>query len=293
MAVIQRWYAPRRRGLALGIVSSGYGLGFAAMGLLFPRIVETLNWRYAWYFLGAGGLAMAAVNALLLRSDPENSGLRPWGEDVPEDKRAPSGRFPGRVTPLSQVFGKGSFWLIGFSYFCIAYALYGVTTFMVDYAKSQLGLPLEKASLLATVHGFAQVLGVLTVLPLSDRLGRRNTIIVSNALIAAALAGVLLSRTPEMLYVFVGIMAVFYGATFPMYGACGGDFFPKDVMGTVIGAWTPFYGLGAIFSNWVIGLLRDRTGVYDQAFIINAVMAGVAVALIGLVRSAPHRQPAR
>lgn len=293
LAIVQRWYAPGRRGLALGIMSSGYGLGFATMGAVFPWIVQYFNWRYAWTFLGAGALAMVAVNAALLRSDPEGSGLRPWGEDPPEGVPAPADRITGRVTPLSQVFNKGIFWLIGLSYFSIAYSLYGVTTFMVDYARSQLGLPLEKASLLATVHGFAQVLGVLTVLPLSDRLGRRNTILLSNACITAALVGVLFSRTPVVLYGFVGIMAVFYGATFPMYGACGGDYFPKDVMGTVIGAWTPFYGLGAILSHWVIGLLRDRMGVYDQAFIINAVMAGIAMALMGLVRVAPHRRSAK
>ncbi|MEW6668374.1 MAG: MFS transporter [Thermodesulfobacteriota bacterium] len=293
LTLVQRWYAPRRRGLALGIMSSGYGLGLAAMGAVFPWIVREFDWRYAWYFLGAGALAMVAVNSLLLRSDPGVSGLRPWGEDAPDGAAAPAGKSPPRATPLSQVFRKPIFWLIGLSYFCIAYSLYGFTTFMVDYARSQLGLPLDKASFLATVHGFAQVLGVLTVLPLSDRLGRRNTMILSNAFIAAALVGVLFSRTPGTLYAFVGIMAVFYGATFPMYGACGGDYFPKDVMGTVIGAWTPFYGLGAILSNWVIGWLRDRMGVYDQAFIINAVMAGTAMALMVLVRAAPHRSPAK
>jgi sugar phosphate permease len=293
LTLVQRWYAPRRRGLALGIMSSGYGLGLAAMGAVFPWIVQAFNWRYAWYFLGSGALAMVAVNALLLRSDPEGSGLRPWGEGPPGGAAAPAGTVTGRVTPLSQVFRKRIFWVIGLSYFSIAYSLYGFTTFMVDYARSQLGLPLEQASLLATVHGFAQVLGVLTVLPLSDRLGRRNTMILSNAFIAAALTGVLFSRTPGMLYGFVGILAVFYGATFPMYGACGGDYFPKDVMGTVIGAWTPFYGLGAILSNWVIGWLRDRMGVYDQAFIINAVMAGMAMALMGLVRAAPRSRTAK
>jgi sugar phosphate permease len=49
-----------------------------------------------------------------------------------------------------------------------------------------------------------------------------------------------------MLSVLVGTLAVFYGVIWPMYGACAGDYFPKEVMGTVIGAWTPFYGLGAI-----------------------------------------------
>jgi MFS family permease len=86
-----------------------------------------------------------------------------------------------------------------------------------------------------------------------------------------------------MLCFLVGFFAVFYGPTFPIYGACAGDYFPRSVMGTVIGAWTPFYGIGAIMSHWVTGLLRDSTGHYDLAFFTNAVMALVGVALILLV----------
>ena len=81
LTVVQRWFTPRKRGLALGIISPGYGLGFAAMGAAFPWIVHTYSWRHAWYFLGAGALAMVLGNALLLKSDPESSGYRPWGEE--------------------------------------------------------------------------------------------------------------------------------------------------------------------------------------------------------------------
>jgi predicted MFS family arabinose efflux permease len=56
----------------------------------------------------------------------------------------------------SAVFRRGDFWWIGLSYFCVAYGLYGITTFMVDYARHQMGLPMETASLLATVHGAAR-----------------------------------------------------------------------------------------------------------------------------------------
>jgi MFS family permease len=286
LTVVQRWFAPRRRGLALGILSTGYGLGFATMGVAFPWIVTQWSWRFAWYFLGAGAVVMVLANGLLLRSDPVSAGRRPWGEreeiraqEAPATPERPEGPF------LFILFRARTFWLVGLSYFSISYSLYGITTFMVDYAASQLGLPFEKAGLLATLHGICQAIGVLTVLPLSDYLGRRRTLILSNSLITASLTGVILSGNSwVMLYLFVGIMAVFYGATFPMYGACAGDFFPREMMGTVIGIWTPFYGLGAISVHWVSGLLRDSTGSYDVPFAINVVMAAIGSLLICLVR---------
>jgi ACS family D-galactonate transporter-like MFS transporter len=178
-----------------------------------------------------------------------------------------------------------SFWLVGLSYGSIAYSLYGITTFMVDYAKYQLDLPLEKASFLATIHGMMQIVGVLTVLPLSDWLGRKRTIIISNFFITASLTGILISGSSWiMLGGFVGCLAIFYGATFPIYGACAGDYFPKEVMGTVIGAWTPFYGLGAIVTHWITGILRDATGIYNYAFAMNTLMAALGLIFICMVR---------
>ena len=286
ITVVQRWFSPNRRGLALGILSTGYGLGFATMGIAFPWVVHHFNWRYAWYFLGTGALVMVLVNGLLLRSDPENSGYLPWGQmkksssAIETDVKAHT-----KMGPLSIVLKDIRFWLIGFSYFSISYSLYGITTFMVDYANLQIGLPLEKASLLATVHGICQVLGVLTILPLSDYLGRKRTIIISHSFTTICLIGILFSGNSwGMLFVLIGLMALFYGATFPIYGACAGDHFPRDMMGTVIGAWTPFYGIGAILVHWVTGVLRDTTGVYDYAFIINAAMAALGLFLICLVR---------
>jgi MFS family permease len=135
------------------------------------------------------------------------------------------------------------------------------------------------------VHGVSQVVGVLTILPPSDYVGRKRTIIISNSFITACLIGILFTGNSwKTLFILVGIMALFYGATFPLYGACAGDYFPKDVMGTVIGAWTPMYGLGAILVHWITGILRDTTGIYDYAFIINAGMAVAALFLICLVK---------
>jgi sugar phosphate permease len=282
ITVVQRWFAPKRRGLALGILSTGYGLGFATMGAVFPWIVDNFTWRHAWYFLSAGALAMVFLNRGFLRSSPESSGARPWGMTEPPEPSAAKEKGP--QVKLAQVFRHRNFWLIGLSYFFISYSLYGITTFMVDYAEGQLGLPLEKASLLATVHGFSQVIGVLTILPLSDYLGRKRTILISNSMIAASLVGIMLSNASwQFLYLFVGVLAVFYGVTFPIYGASAGDFFPRKYMGSVIGMWTPFYGLGAIVVHWVTGMLRDVTGSYDSAFMISTAVAVLSVVLMSFV----------
>lgn len=285
ITLVQRWFAHRRRGLALGILSTGYGLGLATVGAVFPFVVASFSWRYAWYFMGAIAVLMVAVNGLFLRSDPAAVGTKPWGGDSNPGQQAAGGNTPSIKVSYGLLFRDQRFWLIGLSYFAIAYSLYGFTTFMVDYAQHQLQLPLEQASFLASIHGIFQVIGVLVVLPLSDYVGRKKTILISNACIMLALLGILSAGSSwKLLYGMVGFMAIFYGATFPIYGACAGDYFPRELMGTVIGAWTPFYGFGAILTHWVTGLLRDTTGRYDATFIICAIMAVVSLLLIGFVK---------
>ena len=286
ITVVQRWFSTNRRGLALGILSTGYGMGFAVMGAVFPLIVSHSSWRYAWYFLGIGALIMVGVNGILLRSDPEDSGYSAWGQKESSPVNQIDITPQPMKKPFSIVLKDNRFWFIGLSYLSISYSLYGITTFMVDYARYQIGLPLESASFLATVHGVCQLIGVLTILPLSDTIGRKTTIIISNSFITVLLAGILFTgKSSIMLYALVGGIGIFYGVTFPIYGACAGDYFPKEVMGTVIGAWTPFYGMGAILVHWVTGVLRDATGIYDYAFILNIIMAAVAVFLFFFVKN--------
>jgi len=285
ITLVQRWFAFRKKGLALGILSTGFGLGFATMGAAFPLIVLHLNWRYAWYLLGVMAAVMVLVNLLLLKSDPASAGYKPWGEKESVVANGSDQAVIVGSPPRSAIFQNRNFWLIGFSYFAIAYALYGTTTFMVDYARHQLGFSLETSSFLATIHGLCQLAGVLIILPLSDIWGRKKIILLSNFIIVLALSGLLFAGSSWlMLYLMVGWMAVFYGVTFPIYGACAGDFFPREHMGTVIGAWTPFYGSGAIATHWISGVLRDKTGVYDHAFFINIAMAAVALCLMAFVK---------
>jgi len=286
ITLAQRWFAPQRRGLALGLMSTGYGFGFAVVGLIFPWIVLHLNWRYTWYILGAMAFFMVVLNGLLTRSDPQKVGYRPWGEGLRGHNSAQQTNDNSEGMSRRMLLKNVNFWHIGISYFAIAYCLYGVTTFMVDYASNQLGVPLESASMLASIHGIAQVIGVLVILPLSDITGRKKMIIISNTVIAVAMFGIIMGGPSWILLCMcVGLFAVFYGATFPMYGACAGDYFPKEIMGTVIGLWTPFYGLGAISTHWVTGVIRDVTGVYDVAFLLHAGMAVIAWAFVAMVKA--------
>jgi sugar phosphate permease len=291
ITVVQRWFGRRRRGMALGILSTGFGLGFATTGWLFPVLVSSFSWRFCWYVLGAWALIMVLVNGILLRSGPEDLQMSPWGEegdDLLEDLKGEGSvrdLHPKEEARYGEIFRSSLFWTIGASYFFISCALYVITTFMVDYANVELGFSFKEASFLATIHGLSQVVGVLTIPILSDRIGRRLTLMGSSVVITLGILGVIASPTgTPILFASIALLGVFYGITWPMYGACGGDYFRKEVMGTVIGAWTPFYGLGAILAHSMAGRIRDMTQSFQMAFYLAALFALVAAFLMQRVK---------
>lgn len=291
VTVVQRWFTPQRRGLALGIMTAGSSLGLACVGIFLPFIVANLTWRYSWYFLGFAALIMVAVNALLLRNSPADMKAFPLGGEGGQTLDSPPGPLP--KGSLALIFRQQSFWLIGFSYCFIAFALYGVTTFVVDYAQNILGVPQARASQLGTIQGLAQVVGLLVIMPLSDYLGRRTTIVISNSVITAGMVAlVVLGNNWPALCVIMGVLAVFYGMTFAIYVATVADYFPRELMGTIIGIWTPFYGSGAIAAHWMSGILRDHTGGYFYPFCICAAAAALSLALIIAVKK-PDDPPQR
>ena len=270
--------------MALGILSTGFGLGFATTGWLFPVLVSSFSWRFCWYVLGAWALIMVLVNGIFLRSGPEDLRMSPWGEEGDEGS-VRDDLHPAEQARYGEIFRSSRFWTIGASYFFISCALYVITTFMVDYANVELGFSFREASFLATIHGLSQVVGVLTIPILSDRIGRRLTLMSSNVFIALGILGVIASATGiPILLASIALLGMFYGITWPMYGACGGDYFRKEVIGTVIGAWTPFYGLGAILAHFITGRIRDTSQSFQMAFYLAVLFALVAAFLMQRVK---------
>ncbi len=256
------------------------------MGKLFPIIVAEWSWRYCWYFLGIAALIMVSVNLFFLRSKPEDKGLVPWGTPVGEIIPTPQATGSQAVkTRYSEILTVPRFWILGFSYLLVAGSLYIPTTFMVDYARYELGFPYERASLLATIHGIGQIIGVLSIGMISDYIGRRMTILLSNLCIGVSIVCIVASGGNQAwLFTSIGALGAFFGATFPMYGAAGGDYFRKEIMGTVIGALTIFYGTGAILAHRFAGQIRDATGSFTIPFIIAIVASILASVLMVFVK---------
>jgi MFS family permease len=283
VTLIQNWFGEKKRGLALGILSPSYGIGFGFMGLILPVLVFEYHWRLGWSILGISGLLLSLINGMFLRDRPEKLGLSPWGElnGTMKSVAAPA---PPKMSYL-EIWKKGRFWMIGLSYFAISYGTYTMVDFIVTYGAVELSIPYRTASLFITVLAFSGVVGGVLLMALSDHIGRKKSLMIIQSLVAMGTLFIIsVGDYVPFLMIGLGCYGFLYGAIWPMYGACARDYFPKEISGAVFGLLTIFYGVGAMVSPVLTGYLADVTGTFRWSFGLGAVTSAIAALLMGFLR---------
>ncbi len=281
VSLIQKWFGTTRRGLALGILSPSYSLGFGLMGLILPTIVKNYSWRMGWTLLGISGLVLIVMNLFLLRNDPKEMGLLPWGETT----GSVSSSLPPNV-PFNYwgIFQKAPFWLMGISYVFVSAGAYIVTDFMVAYGVMELKISYQGASTFISIMAATSVAGGLILMAFSDRIGRKKSLVIIHFSLALSILLIIIAqRNIPLLRIGIGCFGFFYGAIWPMYAACSRDYFPKEMTGTIFGTITLFYGIGAIAGPIIAGYLADRTQTFQWSFGLGALVSFIAAVMVGFL----------
>jgi sugar phosphate permease len=291
VTLVQRWFGAPRRGLALGILSVGYAVGYGVMGLALPPLVSGFGWRTCWYILAAFALLLVPLNAILLRNRPRDLQLSPWGEAPGVLSGAPRDE-SGTGISYGELLRLPSLWSAGISYFFIAFSSYLVNLFIVTYGVMELKFPFPQAAHLASTVAFSGIAGALLLPLLSDFIGRKKTVLIINASLTLSILLIIWAgdRWPALLAA-VSIFGIFYASVWPMYAAAAADFFPREVTGTVLGFWTIFYGVSLILAPAAGGYIADLTGTFTRSFLVGVVSGTLATLFFLPVRKCPS--PAR
>ena len=92
--LVSRWFHSRV-GLVNGIVLAATAFGAAMAPALITRLIEALDWRTAFMMMaGIATVPPLVVVLLIVRSRPEEMGLRPMAAAPPPRRRRPSPASP-------------------------------------------------------------------------------------------------------------------------------------------------------------------------------------------------------
>lgn len=276
MALCTSWFAASQRGRATGFVVIGSGFAILLVGKLVPWLNArggAEGWRLAWMVLGALVLGAALVDFVVLRNSPKEMGLSRYGESPPEEVPA-SWREPERTISGKEIAHLGGiYFLFGATY--VVYVTFIVTSLIRDRGFTE-----------SVAGNFWAWVGALSLLSgpifgtMSDRIGRRNTLICVFGIQAVAylLAG--LKTLPAVfLYASIGCFGVTAWSIPSIMAALAGDLAGPRKAAAVFGFITFIFSLGQISAPAVAGLLAERSGSLFSSFLLTAVLAAAGAIL--------------
>ena len=278
-STVVKWFA-RRRGLAVGVASTGGSLGTFALPPLAHWVVAAVGWRIAYVGFGVGVFAALALAATVMRRDPRSMGLSPDGVEVTparSDARA------ARAWSLGRAMGTSVFWLIAAAFTATWLAVFIPLVHLVPFARD-LGYSAGTGAWLVSALGAGAVVGRLAMGAVSDRVGRRPTLVAGTAIQAVAFLAFSAVQGLDGLVLTAAAFGFSYGTISALFPAIVGDFFGPDQAGTLVGFLFMLAGSIAAWGPLAAGLVYDATGGYGLVFRLAAGANVVAAVLLGLAR---------
>ncbi len=226
-----RWFAARR-GLAVGLVMAGAGVGVLVCPPLIALLIERLGWRAAYHVLGlvlATGLI--GLSRLLVR-EPAARGLTAYG-GVARDRG--NGRAPAALPgwPPSRALRHPSFLALAGVYTATWIPVFLAPVHLVPLAQD-LGLPPVVGAAALSALGAGSLAGRVGMGAVSDRIGRRGALAVSLGLQVVSFVGLALPTGAASLLAAAALYGVAYGGVTALMPAIVADASARPTRG----AWS-------------------------------------------------------
>jgi MFS family permease len=258
--VAETWPA-EHRGKAIGLMQSGWAIGYIMAALLASAILPHHGWR----LLFVVGIAPALLAAWIRRKVPEPEIWRQTRVGsrlaVRELLRPPNLRNAAAATTLATF---------------LLFAYWGLFTWIPAYLASPLasggaGMSIVRSSAWIVPMQVGAFLGYVLFGVLADRFGRRPVFLVF--VVGAAVLVPIYGRMalePVVLMALGPLLGFFGHGYFSLFGAMLAELFPSSIRGTAQGFC---YNVGRAVSAlapFVIGALADRAGIGSALTLTSA-----------------------
>jgi sugar phosphate permease len=274
LGLVSQWFAPSKKGMAMGIAMSGAGIGMVFSGFIVPLLVslsQESGWRFSWYILAVLVIAIAILNIFTLKNKPEEVGLTPIGQSFTDEEISNK---PKEMVKEDKwgVYKNKLMWSIGIIYFFWGFSYIIFSTFLVDYLMKDLGYEKELAGTFFAIVGITSIISGFIWGSVSDRLGRMFALSIVYLTQFLVLVGLSFSKSPGI----VAVEIIIYGLTLwgvpAIMNASVSDFIEMKYVPVAMGFITIFFSIGQFISPLATGYIIDITEKYFIAFLLSAIL---------------------
>jgi MFS family permease len=251
--VAETWPA-EHRGKAIGLMQSGWAIGYLLAALLAGTLLDRIGWRGLFLL----GVAPALLTLWIRRSVEE--------PEIWRQARRETGPRPGALAlfrpPL--LFRTAVATLLAAA---LLFAYWGLFTWIPTYLAAPLekggaGLSLLRSTAWIVPLQVGAFLGYLLFGVLADRFGRRPVFLVFVLAAAAIVPAYGLAARSESALLALGPLVGFFGhGYFSVFGALLAEMFPSSIRGTAQGLCYNAGRATSALAPFAIGALADRHGL--------------------------------
>jgi MFS family permease len=266
---VSRWF-DRRRGIALGVISSGQYIAGMIWPMLLQLGIADLGWRATMLGFGVIVLVAVPIVALFLRPSPE-----PLTADFSETgigaRRTVLGLHPNLVLAL-----------IAAAAFLCCVPMSIPQGHLVAFC-SDIGIAATQgAAMLSVLQGAAFVSRVGWGW-VADRIGGLKTVLLGSSLQAVAIGAFMATQDEAGLFAIAAAYGLGFSGIIPAYVIAIRELYPSREASWRVPS-VLFVGMsGMAFGGWWAGALYDHFGFYGPAFVSGVLFNLVNIAVVGFL----------
>jgi len=291
--VVSNWFH-RRRGAVVGIMSAGMGVGGLVMAPLVARIIQDHGWRSAYLAMAVIIWAVAIpLSLVFIRTKPADKGLYPDGDtdDTESRRTSASSRVEEQSLSLRQAMKSAAIYLIGLSFLFSGFSNTGALHAPVPFLED-IGFPTATAAAALGTVGLGSAAGKVFFGWLCDRVPPKRACALGLALQLGGVLVLLSIRADSplvLIWAYALLLGFGLGSWLPTMSMLVSTNFGLAYYGSIFGVISFLESTGTSIGPLFAGLVFDAVGTYYPAFVTFAVLYGVAIPAMLLVRR-PARQ---
>jgi MFS family permease len=277
LANIGRWY-DQRRGMAVGIASSGQALAGIVWPPVFGAVLLAAGWRDMFFWFGVFAFCvMLPICFIVSKKPPAYVPPKPGAADRQTASNITAERAPPPLSTPQIQWGLCAA-IIGC---CVAMSL--PLGHLLSHV-TDLGHPIQDGATVLAIMLTAAFVSRAAILGfLSDRLGALRAMFIFSIVQASMLAMFTVVDSLWALYVVAVLCGLGYGGLFPIYAVATREHLPIHEVGKRTGIVFLFGAVAMGFGSWMGGYLFDLTGSYTLPFLIGVAINATNLVIVALL----------
>ncbi len=287
--VAETWRA-RYRGKALGIMQSGYAVGYALAAVVAAVVLPRWGWRAVFFV----GLAPAALTLWIQRGVSESPLWQ--AQNVAGERASLESEIRRAAWGISALWApqyRARVLITLLMNSAALFAWWGLFTWIPSFlalpaSQGGRGLGIAVSSAFIVAMQVGMWLGYVSFGFVSDAFGEKR-MYVAYLLIAAALVPVYAHSGGGLALLAVGPLVAFFGTGhFTGFGIISAELFPTSFRGTAMGLTYNFGRALSAAAPWAIGALAERGGLAAAFGLSSAAFFVAGLLALALPLSGPR-----